>query len=191
VSERAANSTHHPNPIARIGWKISALFALFMGVFLLGGLLLDGSWSAEASWTVEAPPESVYALLESPARWDEWAPAPGMSFTYEGPSGGQGARRSWDEPEVGSGSFVITEAQLPQLVRYRVDVQGGDLVTLGTLQLDPADRGTRVTWREDGDFGGNPLLSWAALAMKKKHGAELERRLQDLAAVAEGRPLLP
>jgi len=190
VSERTANATYHPNPIARIGWKISALFALLMGVFLLGGLLLDGSWSAEASWTVEAPPEAVYALLESPVRWDEWAPAPpGMTFTYEGPPGGQGAGRSWDEPEVGSGSFVITEAQLPQMVRYRVDVQGGNLVTLGMLQLDPDGRGTRVTWREDGDFGGNPLLSWAALAMKRRHGSALERRLQDLAAVAEGRPL--
>lgn len=183
--ERAARP---PNPVVQAGWKVAGAFALLMGGLLVAGVFLPGAWSVETGRTVAASPDSVFALLAAPRRWDEWTPWPEMAFSYEGPESGSGARRSWDTPEIGQGAFTITEASAPALVRYRVDVgPEGDQVILGTFRLEPSGAGTRVTWREEGDFGANPVLAWAALSMRRKHGAELERRMEGLARTVEAR----
>jgi uncharacterized protein YndB with AHSA1/START domain len=176
-----------PNPVVGLAWKVSAAVALVLVSLLVAGLLLPGTWSAEASSTVEAPPETVYRLVASPRLWDEWAPWPEMEFRYEGPSAGVGALRTWDDPGAGAGSFTITEASPPHLVRYRVELEGG-FVTLGTFRLEAVDGATHVTWSEEGDFGRNPLLGWTALSMARRHGDELGRRLRDLGSVARERP---
>jgi uncharacterized protein YndB with AHSA1/START domain len=172
--------------VLQAGWKIAAAFALVMGGLLIAGMVLPGAWSAETSRTVRASPDSVFALLAAPRRWDEWTPWPEMTFSYDGPESGSGARRSWDTPEIGQGAFTILEAQPPTFVRYRVDVgPDGNQVILGTFQIESSSAGTQVTWREEGDFGSNPVLAWAALSMRRRHGAELERRMAGLAAAAE------
>lgn len=176
------------NPVVRVARWMAAGFALLLGATLLVGALLPGAWWAEAAWTVQAPPERIYPLLAAPERWDEWTPWPGMAFSYDGPSSGVGARRTWDDPGVGAGSFTVVDAEPPSLIRYRVEVDGGEVVTRGAFRLERTDAGTRVSWREEGDFGANPLLGWAALSMRRNHGAELERRLHDLATAAEARP---
>jgi uncharacterized protein YndB with AHSA1/START domain len=181
-----SRTLHRPNPVVQAGWRMAGAFALLMGGLLVAGIFLPGAWSAETSRTVQAAPDSVFALLAAPRRWDEWTPWPDMAFSYNGPESGSGARRSWDAPDIGQGSFTITEADPSALVRYRVDVgpDGGQAI-LGTFRLEPEGTGTRVVWREEGDFGANPVLAWAALSMRRKHGGELERRMEGLAAAAE------
>ena len=175
------------NPVVRAGWQMSAAFALLLGGLLIVGWMLPGSWSAEAERVIDAPADSVFARVASPRRWDEWTPWPVIPFSYEGPESGPGARRRWDTPDVGAGSFTITDAQPPTLVRYQVELSGERTPTVGSFSLEETAEGTRVTWREEGDFGGNPVLGWAALAMRKRHGGELELRLDSLAAAAERR----
>ena len=65
----------------------------------------------------------------------------------------------------------------------------GGLETHGTLRLDsaPSGTGTRVTWTEEGDFGWNPLLSWFALGMEPRQGAQLSIGLETLRTRVEGR----
>ena len=65
-----------------------------------------------------------------------------------------------------------------------LDGQGSP--TLGSFALEPEGGGTRVTWREEGDFGSNPIMAWAALGVRRRHGRELEERLEGLAAAARG-----
>jgi hypothetical protein len=184
-----SNGTDLPprrHPIVAVAAKLAfALAALMLALFVIG-LSLGGAWSGEASTIVSAPADVVFDLVESPRLWDEWTPWPEVAFGYDGPPSGTGAKRSWNDPAVGVGSFTVTEARRPSVVRYVVELEGG-APTRGAFEMASVPEGTRVTWREEGDFGRNPLLGWAALSLRRRHGGQLEDRLRGLAAAAEAR----
>ncbi len=156
----------------------AALLVLFLGV----GFALPGTWGAERTAVLSAPPEVLFPLLERPAAWLAWTAWPDPGLVATGPDSGAGARLSWDSEEVGSGSFEIIEAVVPARVRYHVEVQGGSMRTDGTLVLEPEGTGSRVTWREEGDFGWNPLMGYWALFMSRAQGQEMEKALARLEA---------
>ena len=160
----------------------SAVAILVAG--LLIGFLLPGTWQAQRSAIIAAPPERVFALVDSPKTWGEWAPLLNINATFEGPEHGAGAVRRWDDPQIGDGVFTIVSAEPSHQVDYRVEVQKGALKTEGTITLDPAPGGTRVTWVEHGDFGHNPMLGYIAHNMNKTQGAEMEGALQKLGELA-------
>jgi uncharacterized protein YndB with AHSA1/START domain len=172
------------HPFVALAAKVSAAFATLLVVLMLTGLALGGTWAGEADVVVRAPGATVFELVASPRRWDEWTPWPEVAFTYEGPASGAGAARRWNDPGMGAGTFTVTEATWPSLIRYEVELEGGP-PTRGSFRLEPSDGGTRVTWREEGDFGRNPLMGWAALSLRRKHGPQLGERLKGLAAAAE------
>jgi carbon monoxide dehydrogenase subunit G len=150
-------------------------------VALVVGFLLPGTWEAERSATVSAPPPSVFGWLEDPRRWGPWtALGPGKT-TFSGPERGAGATVRWDDPEVGDGVFTLVSTEPEREVRYRVEVQGGSMVTEGTFRIEPAGAGTRVVWTERGDFGNNPLLGYTALGMDRVQGAQMEIALARMA----------
>jgi uncharacterized protein YndB with AHSA1/START domain len=165
---------------------MSLAIVLVIAALLAVGWMLPGTWDAEASRMVAAPPDSVFARLAAPRRWDEWTPWPDIPFRYEGPESGAGARRSWDAPEVGAGSFTVSEAEASRSLRYHVELAGERHPTRGSFRLEATPAGTHVTWREEGDFGSNPILGWVALVMRRRHPRELALRLGALAAAAEG-----
>jgi uncharacterized protein YndB with AHSA1/START domain len=169
------------NPVVQAGWKLSLVFVAVIVAFVGAGLFLPGTWSAQATRVVGAPPDSVFALVGSPKRWDEWTPWPEIEFRYDGPAEGAGATRSWDAPRIGAGSFTITAAERPSQVDYQVALEGEAHATRGSFRMQPVGGGTQVTWREEGDFGSNPLMGWAARSMRRRHGGELEARLGALA----------
>ena len=169
--------------------KVLVAVAAMLGAALVVGFLLPGTWHAERSAVVEAPPETVFVWLEDPRRWDRWAPLGDVATTFSGPERGVGATRSWDHAEMGDGTFTLTAIVPGREVRYRVTVQEGSLITEGALRLEPEGAGTRVTWTERGDFGLNPLMGYMARGMDRLQGAQMEealRRLAELAA-ASGR----
>ena len=173
------------NPVVQAGWRLSAAFVVLIVGFVAAGFLLPGTWSAEATRGIAAPPDRVFALLASPKHWDEWTPWPDIQFTYEGPEQGAGAKRSWDAPQIGAGSLTVTRAEAPAEVDYEVALEGEAHPTRGSFRLQPSAEGTQVTWREEGDYGNNPVMRWAAVAMKRRHAGELEVGLDALAAAAE------
>ena len=154
-----------------------------VGLLVLGlviGIALPGSWEVERSATVSAPPAAVFPWLDDPRRWDEWAPLGDVTATFTGPQRGAGATRRWDHPELGDGLFAIVSTVPDREVSYRVEVQEGRMITEGTLRLEPEGTGTRVVWRERGDFGNNPLLGYVARTMDRAQGAQMERALTTL-----------
>lgn len=153
--------------------------ALLLIAFLGIGFLLPGEWSAERQRVVGAPPDEIRPLLEDLALWPQWSPMGQVEGELSTPSSGVGATLSWDDPQWGQGEFTLTEAG-PDGVGYDVRVEDGSLRTRGRIGLTPEDGGTRITWREEGDFGWNPLLSWFALGMERIQGTELEKSLDSL-----------
>lgn len=168
------------SPASLILGAAALLLFLFLGI----GWLLPGTWSAERTAVLEAPPSAVYAWIDSPAGWRRWTPWPDSGMVAEGPERGAGARMAWDDEELGTGAFEIVEARPDSLVRYRVEVQDGSMFTVGTLRLAAQGAGTRVVWREEGDFGANPLMGYWARFMERAQGSELEKSLARLGDLA-------
>ncbi len=172
----------------RIKRALAAVLGLaaVAGIALLAiGFLLPGRWQAERSRRLAAPPERVFAHLDSLALWDEWTVWGDMPTQASGPGTGVGASRSWDDPGYGSGRFTITESDPPGHLAYRVEVEDGSIVVVGRFSLTADRGGTLITWREEGDFGRNPLLGFVARSMGESQGAELDRSLERLRRIVE------
>lgn len=154
--------------------------ALLLFLALGVGFLLPGTWSARSERLVHAPPEAVYPFLDAPSGWRRWTPWPESGLEETGPPRGAGARMSWNDLDVGNGTFEVIDAVEPTRVDYRVTVQDSSLVTVGVLELAADPEGTRVTWREEGDFGWNPLMGYWALFMERVQSQAMERNLVEL-----------
>ncbi len=157
----------------------SFLAVVFISLLLIG-LILPGTWAVERSLEMPAVPERVFAYVNDVSLWDAWTDWPEAAAERFGPSSGVGAGRSWDDPEFGDGVFTIVESVAAERVRYRVEVEDGSMITEGTIALDRLEDGTRVTWRETGDFGWNPILGYVARAMDRLQGREMEVGLERL-----------
>lgn len=170
------------NPIG-IGAKILGAGAVVLLLFLAIGFLLPGSWQAEASADISASPEAVFAFLDSPEGWRQWTPWPDSGVVRSGPERGDGAKLSWSDPELGSGSFTLVGVTPPERVQYEVDVGDGSMRTEGSVTLSPEGDGVHVTWHEAGDLGHNPLMGYWALSMGRAQSQELSKGLDRLTAL--------
>ena len=162
-------------PLAKVFGGIGTVLVTLMVI----GFVLPGTWSAEASIRIEAAPTEVFPLLNDLSRWDAWTNWGELDSELSDPSRGVGASRSWEDPNLGSGSVTITGSGPPTFVRYEVEVGGGASVG-GELRIEALEGASRVTWREEGDFGRNPLMGYVARGMAKAQGAQLAEGLEKL-----------
>ena len=162
-------------PLAKVFGGIGAVLV----TLLLIGVVLPGTWSAEASIRIEAPPTEVFPYLNDLGRWDRWTNWGDIDSELSSPSRSVGASRTWDDPNFGSGSVTITESGSPTFVRYEVEIDGGAAVS-GELTIAAVEGASRVTWREEGDFGRNPLMGYVARGMPESQGAQLAEGLEKL-----------
>lgn len=157
--------------------------AALLLVVLAVGFLLPADWEASASTRLDAPADTVFALLDAPEGWRAWTTWPDSGIVREGPERGAGAAMSWNDAELGRGRFTIAEAVPGERVSYTVEVGDGAMRTAGTLVLAEDDSGVVVSWEERGDLGRNPLMGYWALFMDEAQTAELQKSLDRLGAV--------
>lgn len=174
-----------PSGIARKGVVAAGILAALMGCFVTVGILLPGTIEVTRSLEITAPPERVFSLLNDLAAWDAWTPWADLESRLEGPRTGQGARRVWDDPQLGSGSLTITASTPASAVSYVVEVEGGAIRFEGSFAVEPRASASLVTWTERADLGWNPLLGWTALGMEESQGMQLEESLARLKEQAE------
>ena len=160
--------------------------AVLLISFLFIGVLLPGTWSAQASARLPASPEDAFLRLDSPSDWSQWTIWPDSGVQMMGPSSGAGSGFTWDDTELGTGTFTIVEAQAAKVIRYQVQMQGGAMHIDGVLELSPEQGDTRIIWRESGDLGANPLMGYWALSMDRVQSAELEKSLDRLLQLLQG-----
>ena len=128
-----------------------------------------------------APPERVFALLAAGDRWQEWAGpfVPRSRWQVPGdPVGGVGAVR-----RLGVGPLVslerVTEHQAPHRLSYVVDSPAPYRDYRSTVELTPADGGTRITWRSTFEPvvpGTGHLLRWFLGGVVRSFARNLARR---------------
>jgi hypothetical protein len=169
----------------RIGGIFLGSIALIILGFLAVGFLLPSGWSAERSVTIHAPPDSIFPYLSRAEAWGEWTPSPEVGVELFGPEEGAGSGRRWNDEIYGEGEFLIREITPPTEVSYDVAVEGGSIRIAGVIRLSEEGGATLVQWREDGDFGWNPLLGYLSRRMDELQGTQLEASLATLRRLVE------
>ena len=169
--------------------KLGSVLAVLAVLFVLGSLFLPSQIRVERSATIQAPPDKVFAQINTLTNWEVWSPwhklDPRMSLTYQGPASGVGAKYSWSSQQrnVGSGTLAITESVQDQ--RILTDMQFSDGRAIGAFELTPSEGGTKVIWSMQSDLGRNPVARYFGLLMDGMIGADFERGLQNLKTVCE------
>lgn len=178
---------------------MKALRGLFFGAVALVGLLLvvgvflPTSAHVERAIVTSASPATVYEIVSGFGRFNEWSPwfelDPQAEYTYAGPPSGVGARLSWtsEKPDVGSGSQEIVAVEPGRKVTTRLDFVGQGQAT-STMTIEPEGTGSRVTWAFDTSFEGDFLGRYFGLLFDRWIGADYEKGLARLKALAEATP---
>ena len=169
-----------PSGVARKGAVAAGILAALMACLVVVGILLPGTIEVTRSIEIAAPPERIFSLMNDLSAWDRWTPWGDVDSRLEGPSTGPGARRVWDDPQMGSGSLGIAASSPPSALDYVVEVEGGAIRFDGTFSIESLGDASLVTWTERADLGWNPLLGWTALGMEESQGRRMEESLARL-----------
>jgi uncharacterized protein YndB with AHSA1/START domain len=163
---------------------------VLVALFLVVGLFLPTSAHVERAITTSASPQAVYDIVSGFRRFNEWSPwadlDPNTRYTYSGPDTGVGARMEWqsDDSSVGSGSQEVLAVEPGRSVTNKLDF-GSQGQATATITLAPEGDGTRIVWAFDSSFEGNFLGRYFGLMFEKYIGADYEKGLARLKAVAE------
>lgn len=164
------------------------------GAFLSGAFLLPTSAHVERSVYIDAPPATIFAVLNGFRQFNRWSPwanmDPATIYHLEGPLLGVGARQAWssDDPAVGAGSQEIIESQAPERIVMRLIFSGFDGDNRSTFTLTPQAGGTHLEWAYDSDFKGALIARYFGLLLDGMIGPDYERGLAELKSFAESLP---
>lgn len=163
--------------------------ALAAGLLAAYGSTLPTTWSVERKVDIAAMPEDVFPLLNSPARWKEWAAGDGpeagqMNFTTFGPAEGVGAGYKWDSP--GSfGEMTLTESDPATGVRYAMKMERSQSPAAGSLHYAVRGDHLELVWHDEGDLGMWPIGGYFVGMMNEQLGRHVEGALGLLKKGAE------
>src|SRR4051812_39455315 len=171
-------------------WAL-ALFGALALIAVGVGFFLPSAFEVTRTIEVQASPAKVYDLVADPrlwAKWSAWARRdPNMDVLFSGPPFGQGAKWSWKSRTEGAGNMEFVRVEPNARIEYTLVFSDFGMKSGGTWRFEPAGRGTRVTWTNAGDVGGNPLKHYVAVSMDRMVGPDFESGLANLKAVAESK----
>ncbi len=170
--------------------KLTIFLLALIALLIVIGFVLPQNQHVERFTNIDATPEEIYPYLNNPHSFNQWSPwakiDPDMKIVYTGPESGSGSGMSWssEHPNVGNGSWVITNIVEGESVDMKMDFgeQGG---ATSSFRLNPEGSTTQLIWSFDTDAGMNPLMRWFGLMMDKWVGSEYEKGLADLKSLIE------
>jgi uncharacterized protein YndB with AHSA1/START domain len=146
----------------------------------------------ERSATIEAPPETIFALLNDFRHWPGWSPweklDPAMTRTHSGAGSGAGAVYAWEgNKKVGAGRMEITDSQTPSRVTIKLDFSRPfEAHNITELTLEPSGNSTVVRWAMHGPNTFVTKIMGVFMSMDKMVGKDFEAGLANLKGLAEG-----
>src|SRR5437867_5110066 len=146
----------------RILKRIGIVFGVLLALLIVIGLILPGQIEVERSVAVRAPADRVYPLISDfKSGWSQWNTFddedPDIQYTYPGATAGVGAIQSWTSQKMGDGKMTLTKADPMAGIEYELLIGPDQFHLTGSMQMAPQDGGTRLTWRDTFDVGGNPF----------------------------------
>jgi len=173
--------------------RIVLVILIFLVVLaVVVGVFLPSTVHVERSTVIDAPPATVFALVNGFALFNSWSPwfemDPEARYSYEGPAFGPGAKMSWvsDDPRVGAGSQEITISTPFERVEIHDDFGGQTAET--SFDMEKVESGARTTWTFDTDLGWDLIGRYRGLMLETWVGDSYESGLKKLKELAETFP---
>lgn len=174
--------------------SIASVIVLAVIVVLVAASRQPDTFRIERSATVAAPPAAVFAHLEDFRRWSAWSPweklDPAMEKTFGGSPKGTGATYSWHgNDQVGRGSMTILASRPNERLEIRLEFfEPWEATNTTVFTLVPQGAGTEVTWAMEGANNFMGKVFSVFMNMDDLVGADFEKGLADLSAVAQANP---
>ena len=172
------------------------LIALGCVVVAVAGLLvyaatMPDTFRVARSIAVNAPPETIFPLIEDYRRWPAWSPYedkdPQMKRSFSAVTAGPGATYAWDgDSNVGAGTMTTIETIPARKVAIRLTmVKPISASNTVTFDLAPQQQGTSVTWAMSGSVPYVAKIMHVFFDVDKMVGGDMETGLARLKAAAE------
>lgn len=170
----------------------AGLVALVVVVVLVLAARKPDSFRVERKVVIQAPPEAVFPYLEDPRKTVEWSPwekkDPRLKKTFSGAAKGKGAVYEWDgNKDIGAGRLEIVESVAPSKVvmdlRFFRPMKARNVAVYAVAPR--AGGASEVAWSIEGPMPFMSRLMCVFMDMDGMIGAEFEKGLADLKALAE------
>ena len=157
------------------------------------GFLLPRTAHVERDILINAPPATVFTLLNGFRQFKHWSPwqdaDPDMIVTFSGPPMGVGAKLAWTgNSAVGSGSQEILESDPYRHLRMRLEFGDFGGTFNADFNIEPEGSAARVIWGFDADYGSSIVGRYFGLLSDTMLGPDYEKGLIRLKALAESMP---
>ena len=158
---------------------------------LAAAALKPSTFRVQRSTSIDAAPETIFALLQDFRRWREWSPYekldPAMKRTLSGADSGVGAVYAWEgNNKAGAGRMEITDASPPSSLTIRLDfTRPFTSHNVAEFTLAPSDGSTNVTWAMHGPNRFMGKVMGVFVDMDRLIGKDFETGLANIKAIAE------
>jgi uncharacterized protein YndB with AHSA1/START domain len=169
------------------------------GVVLVLGIALavyisrqPSEFSVTRSAAIDAPPSTVFALVNDFHQWRGWSPwekmDPALKRTYGGSPSGEGAVYSWvGNKQVGEGRMTIVESRPSEFIRIKLEFFKPFRATNeAQFTFQSTGDGTNVTWTMNGCSTCMFKIMGLLMSMDKMVGKNFEDGLAAMKQLAEG-----
>jgi hypothetical protein len=173
---------------------IAIIVVLAVVVVLVLASRKPDHFRVQRSASIAAPPERIFPLINDFHRWGAWSPYehkdPDMKRTFSGPGSGRGSTYEWaGNSNIGSGRMEIVESSAPSRVAIQLDfLKPFEAHNMATFTMEPAGRGTNVTWAMDGPTPFVGKIMHVFFNMDRMVGTDFEAGLVNLKTAAEHEP---
>jgi hypothetical protein len=143
------------------------------------------------SATVNAPPATLFAIVNDFKQWDAWSPwsklDPAMKVNFEGPTQGVGAVYHWSgNNDVGEGTTRLVESKPNELVGMKLEFVRRFAGTNDVkFMFAPDGAGTKVTWAMQGKKPFIGKIVGLFMDCEKMCGDQFSEGLANLKKLAE------
>jgi hypothetical protein len=170
---------------------IAVVLAIVLAVALIMAAAKPDKFSIERTTIVNAPPESIFPLIDDFHQWVAWSPYenrdPAMKRDYSGFARGKGAVYNWEgNNKVGSGRMEILESSAPAKIIIKLDFfkpfEGHNVAEFTML---PQGKATVVGWRMHGPLPFMGKVMHLFMNMDNMIGKDFESGLANLKRFAE------
>ncbi len=163
-------------------------------LFVVVGVFLPSNRVVQHSVETSHPLRQAFDTMNSFKRFAEWNPLrqhdPRVAYTLSGPAEGVGAQLDYVSalPEIGKGSWHITESELDSHVRHTVynDKYGQNKNYLMTFRQK--GKIVEIDWKYSVDYGWSLPGRYAGLYVDRTVGDDMKRGLANIANLLASMP---
>ena len=158
--------------------------------FLIYVAMKSGDFRIERSLAIQAPPETIYPLINDLHKFNSWNPFvlsdPDAKIDYSGPANGSGAAYDWNGKKSGAGRIQIMTSQPASKVAIQLQFMKPFAATnAAEFTLAPRGATTTVTWAMSCTRHFAHKLMGTIFNMDKMVGGEFAKGLANLKPMAE------